>query len=135
MVSGSCLCGEIEYQVELIPEKVYNCHCSQCRKAHGATFATQVFAKGNTLKFKKGEALLGEYKGELGVRAFCTKCGSRLMNYAPDKSLYLSVSLSSIDGEHNIVPVAHANVESKASWHNPSEDIPSFPGIPDGALD
>ena len=28
MVKGSCLCGEIEYEVELIPGKVFNCHCS-----------------------------------------------------------------------------------------------------------
>jgi hypothetical protein len=30
-----------EYEVEPIPEKVYNCHCFQCRKSHGAAFATQ----------------------------------------------------------------------------------------------
>ena len=135
MVSGTCLCGEIEYEVELIPKKVYNCHCSQCRKAHGATFSTQAFAKGSTLKFKKGKEYLSEYKSEQSIRAFCKKCGTRLMNYALDKNIYLSVALSSIDGVHNIIPVAHANVESKAPWHTPSKDIPSFQGIPDGALD
>jgi len=135
MVIGSCLCGEIEFQVELISEKIYNCHCSQCRKAHGATFATQAFAKGNSLKFNKGEKYLSEYKNEQSIRAFCKKCGSRLMNYTPDKNIYLSVALSSIDGDHSFIPVAHANVESKASWHTPSSEIPSFQGLPDGALD
>lgn len=135
MIKGSCLCGAIEFEVEPIPEKIYNCHCSQCRKSHGAAFATQAFAKGETLKFLKGEALLKEYTGHGGVRAFCSNCGSRLMNYAPDKNLYLSVALSSVDTDYGGKPIAHANVGSKAAWHSPSQDIPSYPGMPDGALD
>lgn len=129
------MCGGIAYEVEEISEKVYNCHCSQCRKAHGAAFATQAFVKGETLKILRGENLLKEYTGGKGIRAFCSLCGSRLMNYAPDKSLYLSVALSSVDDDHHLKPVAHANVESKALWHEPSSDIPSFLGVPDGALD
>ena len=135
MIHGSCLCGAIEYAVEEIAEKTYNCHCSQCRKSHGAAFATQMFAKGETLKFTKGENLIKEYTGHGGVRAFCTICGSRLMNYAPDKSLYLSVALSSVDSKLDVKLVAHANVDSKAPWHDPSDDIPAFQGMPDGALD
>lgn len=135
MIKGSCLCGAIEYEVEEIPGKIFNCHCSQCRKAHGAAFATQAFAKGETLRFLKGEEHLKEYVGGKGIRTFCAICGSRLMNYAPDKSLYLSVALSNVDSPFDGRPVAHANVESKASWHEPSADIPSYQGIPDGALD
>jgi len=135
MVKGSCLCGAIEYEAELILEKIFNCHCSQCRKSHGAAFATQAFAKGGTLKFLKGEESLKEYTGHGGVRAFCSNCGSRLMNYAPDKNLYLSVELSCVDSPHTGTPVAHANVDSKVPWHKPSENIPSYPGMPDGALD
>ncbi|NRB42040.1 MAG: GFA family protein [Pseudomonadales bacterium] len=132
MIQGSCQCGKIVYQVEAIPEHTYNCHCSACRKAHGATFATQLFAKGETLTFLQGEDLLSEYVGEVGIRTFCSNCGTRLMNYAADKSHYLSVALASVEGDHGIVPVAHCNVESKALWHEPSEDIPLFQGFPDG---
>lgn len=136
MIKGSCLCGAIEYEVEPIPEKIYNCHCSQCRKSHGATFATQVLVKGETLKYLKGEEYIKEYTGHGGVRAFCSNCGSRLMNYAPDKKLYLSVALSSVDeGSYDVKPVAHAYVDSKAPWHEPSSDIPSYHGLPDGALE
>ena len=134
MVKGSCLCGGIKYEVELIPEKIYNCHCSQCRKYHGSAFATQAFAKGSTLKFIQGEELLKEYRGKLGIRAFCSICGSRLMNYAADKNMYLSIALSTLDDEVHYGPVAHAFVGSKASWHQPSEDIPSYEEIPNGAL-
>jgi hypothetical protein len=133
MITGSCLCGGIKYEVEEIPGRIYNCHCSQCRKAHGAAFATQSLAIGKTLRILKGEELLKEYTGHGGVRAFCSNCGSRLMNYTPDKSLYLSVALSSIDSQHVLKPVAHAFVDSKAAWYEPPNDIPSYPGLPDDA--
>ena len=135
MITGSCLCGSIEYEVEPIPGKIFNCHCTQCRKSHGAAFATQAFAQGSTLSYVKGEELISEYDGHGGVRAFCSRCGSRLMNYAPDKNLYLSVALSCVDSEYEGKPIAHANVDFKAVWHSPSKDIPSFPGMPEGALD
>jgi len=135
MIKGSCLCGAIEYEVEAIPGKVYNCHCSQCRKSHGAAFATQALAKGSTLRILKGKETLKEYTGHGGVRAFCSNCGSRLMNYAPDKNLYLSVALASVDSAYAGRPVAHAFVDSRAAWYVPSDDIPAYPAMPDGALD
>jgi len=136
LVQGSCLCGEIQYEVELIPEKTFNCHCSYCRKAHGAAFVTLTLAKGNTLVIKKGKAYFKEHENELGgFRAFCSECGTRLMNYAPDKSVYLAVALSTVDTPVDFLPNAHANIESKASWHEPYEGIAAFQGIPDGALE
>lgn len=135
MLKGSCLCGEVEYQVEEIPGKVFNCHCTQCRKSHGAAFATQAFTDGSTLKFLKGEDKVKEYTGHGGIRAFCSECGSRLMNYAPDKSMYLSVALSCVDSPHNGRPVANAFVAYKAPWYTPSDEIPSFDEMPKGALD
>jgi len=136
MVQGSCLCGQIEYEVELIPGKTFNCHCSFCRKAHGAAFVTLTLAKGETLNIKKGKENLKEHKNDLdGFRAFCSNCGTRLMNYAPDKSMYLVIALSTIDTPVNFQPRAHANIESKASWHEPYEGIPAFQGIPEGALE
>jgi len=135
MIKGSCMCGAVEYEIELMPEQIYNCHCSKCRKAHGAAFATQALAKGDTLKILKGKEMLKEYTGGKGVRAFCSHCGSRMMNYAPDKSMYLSVALSNVDTEIKVGPVAHVNVESKALWHEPSADIPAFQGLPDGMSD
>lgn len=135
MVQGSCLCGQITYEVELTPNKIFNCHCSYCRKAHGAAFVTVALAKGDTLKITKGAEKLKEHQNEIGgFRAFCSDCGTRLMNYAPDKTLYLSVSLSTVDTAIDIKPIAHVNVESKAAWHEPYAGIPSFQALPENIL-
>jgi hypothetical protein len=35
-LSGKCLCGAVEYQVEDQFRYALNCHCSNCRRATGA---------------------------------------------------------------------------------------------------
>lgn len=130
MLKGSCLCRGIKFEFQDLPGKVFTCHCSLCRKSSGTAFATQAFGKRSTLKFLQGRELLQEYHTPGGVRAFCSKCGSRLMNYARGASDYLSVAVSAIDGEYPGRPVAHAFVGSKAKWHEPSTDIPRFDDLP-----
>lgn len=135
MVEGSCLCGSIKYKVELLEDKIFNCHCKFCRKAHGADYVTMALAKNSTLTVSDENNHLKEHLNDIGgYRAFCSNCGTRLMNYAPDKNMYLSVTLSTIDTPINIQPVAHVNVESKADWCTLYEGIPSFKAIPEGIV-
>ena len=129
---GTCLCGGIEFEVEEIPGLVFNCHCSRCRKAHGAAFASLALADRATLRFLRGRELLAEYDSSAeGIRTFCSRCGSRLMNWQKDDGPYLGVSIACLDGYEGR-PTAHCFVDSKAPWHEPSTDIPAFGGLPDG---
>ncbi len=133
MVKGSCLCGNISYQVELIPDMIFNCHCKFCRKAHGADYVTIAVAEASSLKLTDEKGLLKEHHNDIGgVRAFCSECGTRLMNYSADKQSYFSVTLSTVDTPVDVKPAAHVNTESKASWCEPFAGIPQFSGLPDG---
>ncbi|WP_204378473.1 GFA family protein [Agaribacterium haliotis] len=131
MVSGSCLCGELTYQVRLYADKIFNCHCRFCRKAHGADYVTLALADANTLTLVDHKKLLREHKNSLGgYRAFCACCGTRLMNYGPDKNKYLSIVVNTLDTALSHYPVAHCNTESKAPWCEPYEGIASFEAFP-----
>lgn len=135
MVKGSCLCGAIQYSATLIPNKIFNCHCQFCRKAHGADYATLALADADTLQITDNDNQLKEHLNDIGgYRAFCGNCGTRLMNYAPDKNLYFSVTLSTIDTELDIKIDAHVNTESKANWCTPDANIPAFSALPEGII-
>jgi len=135
MVKGRCLCGDIEFEIELIPDQVYSCHCSICQRSHGAAFATQALAKGNSLTFVSGKEKLAEYFSGGGFRAFCSNCGSRLMNYAKNKDDYLSVAVSCLENKNELGPVANVCIETKLDWHQPASNIPSYEGIPKEILE
>ena len=42
IVSGSCLCGAVRFTQRGPFTHMTHCHCSICRKHHGAAFATYV---------------------------------------------------------------------------------------------
>lgn len=135
MAKGSCLCGNITYEVEIEPDNIFNCHCRFCRKAHGADYVTVAIVKAATLKLVDEKRLLKEHMNAIGgIRAFCSECGTRLMNYAPDRNLYCSVALSTVDTPLHVAPVAHVNTESKASWCEPYAGIPQFKALPAGLV-
>ena len=129
---GKCLCGDIEFTVQTLPGQVINCHCSRCRVSHGADYATMAFAIRSSLQFIKGQDKLKEYESEstLGVRAFCGNCGSRLMNFAKEGGDYLAVAAACLDDPNAGKAMAHCFTASKAPWHTPTTDIPSFDGYP-----
>jgi hypothetical protein len=41
-VRGSCLCGGVRFEITGPLSNPMNCHCSQCRKQHGAPFRSRV---------------------------------------------------------------------------------------------
>jgi len=41
-VRGSCLCGAVQFELVGPLLRPLNCHCSLCRKQHGAAFRSRV---------------------------------------------------------------------------------------------
>ena len=66
MLHGSCLCGGVRYEIsgELGPS--LHCHCGQCRKASGASFATNASVSSESFRFLSGESLLTRFESSPG---------------------------------------------------------------------
>lgn len=134
-MKAQCLCGNIAFEFDVETPVVMNCFCSICRRSHGAAYATQLMSKKSSLVFTQGQELLKEYaSSEHGIRAFCSTCGSRLMNYAKRGSDYMSVSLSAVSDTHSVKPCANVQLASKAAWVEPDPSIDSFDVLPPDIL-
>lgn len=129
MIQGTCLCGAIVFEAEESPGMTFNCHCSRCRKSHGAAFSTQVISKKKSLIFKKGFEFLSEYESAGTIRAFCSHCGSRLMNYG-HRSEYLSVAVSAISNRSDLKPIGECFVSEKLGFVQLDNSIPHYVGLP-----
>jgi hypothetical protein len=66
MLKGSCLCGGIRYEIDADLGPVTNCHCSQCRKAAGAAFASNASVPAMSFRFVAGAELLKEWESSPG---------------------------------------------------------------------
>lgn len=116
---GSCLCSAITFRIDGPIKAVTHCHCSQCRKAHGAAFAGYGSVPGNTLTVSDPEALMRVFGSSPGVsRSFCSRCGANLFwnKAAGDFADWVSVPLGTLDTPFAPERQKHVHVHSGLDW-------------------
>lgn len=124
-VKGGCLCGQVRYE---IAGRLYNashCHCSMCRRQHGAAFATYVNFDPKDFKWTAGESLTRIFEPSAdGGWCFCGECGSSLAG--TENGRITSVTLASVEGDPGIGPESHIFTGSRARWDEINDDLPQF---------
>lgn len=123
---GSCLCGGVKFSVESFSRQVANCHCTMCRKFHGAAYGTLVEV--GSLRWHTGQTLLKEYVSPNGaVRTFCKECGSSLgfreKGAAPSN---IEIAISVFDDEIPVAVDAQIFTRYKASWCELQQGLDNF---------
>src|SRR5262245_57960147 len=78
--SGSCLCGEVRFEIEGAFERFFLCHCEYCRKDTGSAHAANLFSSSASLKWVSGQASVKAFTlpSTRHSRSFCGTCGSAL---------------------------------------------------------
>lgn len=131
---GSCLCGEVRYEIEGDFENFFLCHCSRCRKDTGSAHAANLFSSTAKLKWLSGEEKSKTFNFSSGghVKSFCTNCGSALPSVQMDGKL-LVVPAGSVDSDINIKPQGHIYYGSKANWDHDLEKVTKFDELPNSS--
>jgi hypothetical protein len=131
-IRGSCLCGGIEYQILGKLVDAGHCHCSMCRRAHGAAFGTYARVDADGFRWLSGEDLVATYESSPGdYRCFCRQCGSPLGTRAEDGTLSW-VTLGTVIDDPGVRSDSHIFVGSKAPWYEIKDDLPQFDEWPPG---
>jgi len=131
MLSGSCLCGGVRYEIAGRLTGALNCHCSMCRKAHGAAFRSRARVRAADFRWVRGEELLAWYESSPGThRGFCGVCGSKLLSrFDRDPSAY-GLPLGALDVDPEVRPALHVFVAHKAPWFEISDHLPQHAELP-----
>ena len=123
---ASCLCGEIAWEVTGPLEFMSHCHCSRCRKAHGAAFGTYVMCSPDAFRFTRGRERVVRWESSPGFfRPFCGQCGSVVPDGEPYQGL-IAVPAGPFDDDPGVRPIAHIFVASKAPWFAVRGEVPQF---------
>lgn len=125
---GSCLCGSVVFEAEGFSGAAAHCHCSMCRRFHGAAYATFVSVARSAFHWISGQAELTDYQAPNGtVRTFCRKCGSSLFFTSPraPKDI-VEIALAVFEADVPVAPDAHIFVGSRAEWTNVCDGLPQF---------
>ncbi|MFT5220051.1 MAG: hypothetical protein ACI9LO_000590 [Planctomycetota bacterium] len=125
VIKGGCLCGSVRYEITGPLFNADNCHCSMCRRQHGAAFAAYADFNAGDFKWVVGEGLVKNYQTSAGDGwCFCRECGSSLGG--TDQGNITSVTLGTVEGDPGIKPTTHIFVGSKAAWVEIQDDLAQF---------
>lgn len=126
-LTGRCLCEAIAYEIEGELGTVYNCHCSKCRRWHGAAFRTRASVRRSQFRWLCGEELLSHYKSSDNVtKTFCSVCGSNLASFYESEPDVVGIALGGLEQDPGARPEANIFVASKAPWYEICDGLPQY---------
>ncbi len=131
MAKGSCLCRAVRFEVNGPFDRASHCHCSMCRKAHGAAFGTYARVKQSDFKLLSGAEDIAAYASSPRTkRTFCRKCGSTLQFLSEKFPQEIDIALGTLDDDPGVRPVMHIFTGSKAPWYEIGDRLPQHEGWP-----
>ena len=127
MASGSCLCGSVRFDAELPSKWVAHCHCSLCRRAHGAAFVTWVGMDATRVQLDDAGLHLRWYASTPGAeRGFCSHCGSMMFFRSERWPDELHIARALFAGPVDRAPQVHVFWNDHVEWValDPADGLP-----------
>jgi hypothetical protein len=126
-IHGGCQCGAVRYTLSTPPDEVVHCHCSMCRKAHGALFASFGVYGHEAVTIDRGADGLCAYESSAGThREFCGRCGCQLFNRIDKWPGQVFVLLGTLDlgalPGHDPRVERHIFWDSRVTWYDVGDD-------------
>jgi hypothetical protein len=128
-VSGGCLCGAVRFTARLPSLFCGHCHCSMCRRNHGAGYVTWFGIPVDRLTLSRGrEELVRFASSEQGTRSFCRRCGTSLFCDNAAHPERVEIALGTMDEPIDRAPELHIFFDSRAPWVQIADSLPRLGG-------
>ena len=126
-LKGSCLCGAVRYEVDQLDLPLGHCHCSTCRKAHAAAFATTAGVLREHFRWLSGADHLRAYESSPGkLRRFCSICGTPLVAERPGQP-HVILRVATLDDDPGMRPKMHIWTSHDVPWLLDDANVPRYP--------
>lgn len=107
---GGCQCGSVRYELSGPVQKLYVCHCNECRKQSASAFGTSIFVAREALRVTRGTPKFWSRPTDSGnvlECAFCSECGSRLWHQRRGATDTVSIKAGSLDEPVDLRTAVH----------------------------
>ena len=121
MLSGSCICGGVAFEIANPPKHGSVCHCSQCRKQSCHLWASAVVGVGD-LALTRDETLKWYRASDSAKRGFCGTCGAFLFwKHTADTTI--SFALGALESPTGISLSRHIFVADKGDFYDITDTL------------
>ena len=133
MISGSCLCRAIRYEVTVPISELRHCHCKDCQKSSGAGGAVNAMIPSSGFRITHGEPRRFTKVADSGRtlhRFFCGDCGSPLYSRRESMPEMTSVRIGTLDDAPPMKVTANIWTNSAPPWAYIDPASNQVPGQP-----
>lgn len=125
---GRCQCGALQFSVRFPTKWIAHCHCTMCRRAHGAAFVTWVGVDETAFELPDPDGLLRWYASSpQAQRGFCARCGSMLLFRSTRWPGEIHVVRANFDSPLDREPQAHVFYDTRVPWVEVNDALPKRP--------
>ena len=134
MLTGSCLCKAVRYEVSAPITELRACHCKDCQKASGTAGSVNAMIPSSGLRITQGTPKRFSGTADSGRtlhRFFCGDCGSPLFSrreLTPENS---GLRIGTLDDSSGMKITANIWTKSARPWAHIDPASQQFPGQPD----
>jgi hypothetical protein len=131
MIQGSCLCGDVQFEVARAAGPFELCHCSRCRKASGSAFVAGLGVRREDFRFIAGRERIRTYEAPVREvppgyrRCFCARCGSPVPDPHTDAT-WFEIPAGVLDDDPQLRPERHVFVDVKSPWFAITDGLPQL---------
>lgn len=129
--TGSCLCGDVSFEVNGEFESFFLCHCKYCQKDTGSAHASNLFLSTAKLSWRTGEEKVCTYQlpSTRHMKSFCSHCGSAVPSIQINNKLVV-VPAGCLNQDITIKPTAHIYKSSAAVWEKDIDKVKTYKLLP-----
>lgn len=133
LITGSCLCGKVAFEVIGAPFKFLYCHCRSCQRSSGSVHVANLAFPEDSVRWTQGEGLIERFVDTIEnpgfPRWFCRSCGSPLPKLSRSQKFWVIPS-GTLDRDPGMRPQANIYWAEHAHWYVSADQLPKY----DGAL-
>ena len=131
-VSGRCLCGAVEVEIDYPAFWAWHDHSAASRRAHGAAYATYIGCWKKHARVVKGRRSIGSFEDQEthSIRSFCKSCGTPLFYERARSPHMVNIPRALFTGRTGREPRYHIAIEELQDWIYRGERLVPLKGYP-----
>jgi hypothetical protein len=131
-VSGSCLCGAVEVEIDVPAFWAWHDHSAASRRAHGAAYATYIGCWRKHARVAKGRKSIARFEDAEteSARSFCSRCGTPLLYERKRSPHMVNIPRALFTGRTGREPRYHVAIEELQDWTYTGQRLVPLKGYP-----
>ena len=131
-VSGQCLCGAVELEIDFPAFWSWHDHSAASRLAHGAAYATYIGCWRKHARVLKGHRSIARFEDAKteSTRSFCSRCGSPLFYERKRYRHMVNIPRALFSGRTGREPRYHIAIDQLQDWTFKGQHLVPLKGYP-----